>query len=316
MPKDLNEAINTIFRGVVFIFYNYFYSLARMAVRPALGGFKLVRRLRSSSTDQVRPYVFVFLSFFRVSCNSKIPRQHFAVLPGQRLSALKQVGYRAPKCIRASPADLRSEVCAGHYAGLHHDERDIGWDRDRLRCGNDTQGHSKNINETCVALHCGAAGNPADDRNRGGFLVFQGVGVEFVEPIRAITIRGDLSRGAFRDVGARARMGIGRQLGNMPRRSSVAYGLLQPAYLLYALFSRPRPAFVARRVSPILIAPMAVLLAAATFGYYQAGNWLADQIKPAKADDPEVSGVSCTLTDDKKLLATAIVQSDRPLAAY
>jgi len=42
MPKDLNEAINSLFRGIVFIFYNYFISLARLMIQPVKASVLLV----------------------------------------------------------------------------------------------------------------------------------------------------------------------------------------------------------------------------------------------------------------------------------
>lgn len=64
MPKDLNDAIDAIFRGIVFICYNYVYSIASLALKPLRASFRLVHRLRSGNVYQTRPYVFMFMSFF------------------------------------------------------------------------------------------------------------------------------------------------------------------------------------------------------------------------------------------------------------
>jgi len=64
MPKDLNETIDALFRGVVFIIYDFVQSLIRIAVRPVRGTIWLVARLRAPNTRQIGPYVFLFIHFF------------------------------------------------------------------------------------------------------------------------------------------------------------------------------------------------------------------------------------------------------------
>ncbi|HXC56768.1 MAG TPA: hypothetical protein VNU97_15830 [Rhizomicrobium sp.] len=63
MP-DINDLIDSIFRGIVFILYNYFYSMAILAAQPLRGSLRLVHRLKANFTYQTQPYVFVFISLF------------------------------------------------------------------------------------------------------------------------------------------------------------------------------------------------------------------------------------------------------------
>jgi hypothetical protein len=66
MEKTLNDQIEGVFRGVVFILLNFLVSLLILLWRPRSGYSLLVKRLRSRQTDQVRPFVFVFLALVLV----------------------------------------------------------------------------------------------------------------------------------------------------------------------------------------------------------------------------------------------------------
>ena len=66
MDKSLNDRIEGIFRGVVFIVLSFAASLALLAIRPCSGYARLVRRLRQKSSEQVRPYAFVFFAIMVV----------------------------------------------------------------------------------------------------------------------------------------------------------------------------------------------------------------------------------------------------------
>src|SRR5262249_14617751 len=55
--------IEGIFRGIVFIIFDYCQSTIRLLLSPGRGCVTIVRRLYGKGSDQVRPYVFLFLSF-------------------------------------------------------------------------------------------------------------------------------------------------------------------------------------------------------------------------------------------------------------
>jgi len=63
MATNLNDTIDSLFRGLVFVLIDFIASLATLLARPISGAVILVRKLRSHDTNQVRPYVFLFLSF-------------------------------------------------------------------------------------------------------------------------------------------------------------------------------------------------------------------------------------------------------------
>jgi hypothetical protein len=64
MPKSIGETIDALFRGVVFVVYDYFFSLGRLAIKPIAGCLQLVRRNRAVHKNQIGPYVFLFLNAF------------------------------------------------------------------------------------------------------------------------------------------------------------------------------------------------------------------------------------------------------------
>jgi hypothetical protein len=63
MDKTLNDKIEGIFRGLVFVIFDSVTSLWIVATRPLTGPVRLAKRVRQKNTDQVKPYVFVFLGF-------------------------------------------------------------------------------------------------------------------------------------------------------------------------------------------------------------------------------------------------------------
>lgn len=62
MEKTLNDTIDGLFRGVVFIALDSIASLGRMLSSPKRGPVRLLKKLYSRDTEQVRPYVFLFLA--------------------------------------------------------------------------------------------------------------------------------------------------------------------------------------------------------------------------------------------------------------
>jgi len=68
MDKNLNDVVDGFFKGIVFILFSFAASVVTVLRQPARGAVKLLRRLHAKDIYQVRPYVFLFLSFclFRV----------------------------------------------------------------------------------------------------------------------------------------------------------------------------------------------------------------------------------------------------------
>src|ERR1700743_299374 len=64
MDKTLNDTIDSLFRGIVFIIINFVTSAARMIAGPGSGCIRLVRRLYARDMEQVRPFVFLFICLF------------------------------------------------------------------------------------------------------------------------------------------------------------------------------------------------------------------------------------------------------------
>jgi hypothetical protein len=62
MDKTLNDRIEDIFRGVVFILLSFAASLLWLLCRPLTGYALLIQRCRRTSAAQIRPYAFVFFS--------------------------------------------------------------------------------------------------------------------------------------------------------------------------------------------------------------------------------------------------------------
>jgi hypothetical protein len=61
MDKTLNDTIDALFRGIVFIILNFVTSAATMLASPGRGCIALVRRLYTHDIQQVRPFVFLFI---------------------------------------------------------------------------------------------------------------------------------------------------------------------------------------------------------------------------------------------------------------
>jgi hypothetical protein len=66
MDKTLNDYVDGFFRGVVYVVLDYFRTLLILIARPWSGFRRVLVRLRSKNTDQVRPHLFLFLSLFLV----------------------------------------------------------------------------------------------------------------------------------------------------------------------------------------------------------------------------------------------------------
>ncbi len=317
MPKDLNDAIDSIFRGVVFIFYNYFYSLARIAARPALGGFELVRRLRLSSTDQVRPYVFIFLSFFaclavpryiaRISHFHKgddFPRssEHATALQNAYSKALQMFD---PKSVLAiTLACIAMSVVVDGLISLFV----VALTR---------KGVARTSTKSALLYVAGLQPILLTLAIVFVFFNFRGWAWSTLNP-------NDQSQFAstFRDIfDAATNLESGWDLFISLTIFAAGvgifiYGLFQPAHLFFALLKRPRPGLLKIRATPLLIAVIAIAAAVAAFANYQGGLMLSERIQPAEWEQPKVSDVSCTLNDDNRVRATATISnpSGEPLS--
>lgn len=60
--ENLNDRIEGIFRGIVFISLSFVASIVRMLCWPLRGYVALIAELRRKMTNQVRPYAFVFIA--------------------------------------------------------------------------------------------------------------------------------------------------------------------------------------------------------------------------------------------------------------
>jgi hypothetical protein len=66
MDKTLNDRVEEVFQGIVFIVFSFVGSLALLLCRPLNGYVLLAKRLRARSKDQIRPYAFVFCAMVLV----------------------------------------------------------------------------------------------------------------------------------------------------------------------------------------------------------------------------------------------------------
>jgi hypothetical protein len=64
MEKSLNETIDGLFRGIVFIVLDTVTSAFKITLRPGRAPSELAQRLEKGDEAQVRPYVFAFLTLF------------------------------------------------------------------------------------------------------------------------------------------------------------------------------------------------------------------------------------------------------------
>jgi hypothetical protein len=64
VDKTLNDMIDALFRGIVFIILNFLTSAGRLMVAPGRGCIILARRLYAKDVQQVKPFVFLFISLF------------------------------------------------------------------------------------------------------------------------------------------------------------------------------------------------------------------------------------------------------------
>jgi|HubBroStandDraft_3_1064219.scaffolds.fasta_scaffold886168_1 hypothetical protein len=60
MDKTLNERVEGLFRGIVFVLFSFASSLALLLWRPLRGYVGLIKRGRMRSTDEIRLYAFLF----------------------------------------------------------------------------------------------------------------------------------------------------------------------------------------------------------------------------------------------------------------
>src|SRR5882762_9506948 len=60
--KTLNDQIEGIFQGVVFILFSFLSSVFILLFTPKAGFISLVRNLRKKEIHQIRPYVFCFMA--------------------------------------------------------------------------------------------------------------------------------------------------------------------------------------------------------------------------------------------------------------
>jgi hypothetical protein len=91
MDKTLNDRIEELFRGVVFVLFSFAASLALLLCNPLRGYTLLIKRERVRSSGQIRPYAFLFFSFVLLFFMPAImvphtPRFHALALFGRRLS--------------------------------------------------------------------------------------------------------------------------------------------------------------------------------------------------------------------------------------
>jgi len=63
MEKSLNDRVEGVFRGIVFIVLSFMESIGLLILCPFDGYVRLIIHLRKKSEDQVRPYAFLFFAF-------------------------------------------------------------------------------------------------------------------------------------------------------------------------------------------------------------------------------------------------------------
>jgi hypothetical protein len=66
VEKTLNDRVEEIFRGIVFIVFSFASSLVLLLCMPLRGYILLIKWLRVRGGSQIRPYAFVFFSFVLV----------------------------------------------------------------------------------------------------------------------------------------------------------------------------------------------------------------------------------------------------------
>jgi hypothetical protein len=81
--KTLNDQIEGVFQGVVFILFSFLSSVFILLVKPKTGFITLVRNLRRRGSNQVRPYVFCFMAtalnfFLPTTLDALTPHTHDA----------------------------------------------------------------------------------------------------------------------------------------------------------------------------------------------------------------------------------------------
>ena len=60
--KTLNDQIEGIFQGIVFVLFSFVASIFIIILNPRTGFIALIRRMRRKGENQIRPYVFAFLA--------------------------------------------------------------------------------------------------------------------------------------------------------------------------------------------------------------------------------------------------------------
>src|ERR1700752_3972120 len=64
MASTLNDKIEDLFRGVVFVLFDFIRTALTLFFMPITGYTFLIKRLHNPKVNQIRPYVFLFLAIY------------------------------------------------------------------------------------------------------------------------------------------------------------------------------------------------------------------------------------------------------------
>jgi hypothetical protein len=312
---DPNEAINALFRGIVFTSYNFFFSLARLLTNPVRGSFFLIRRLRLTENFQTPPYVFVFISFFIALA---LPR-YFA-----QLQSFYVEKYPWSSVVTSSVANAYTtalQIFEPHllialsisclFMNVLLDGAVTLYSLAFLRT-RPTRRLFKEVILYIAGLQAalitvalivvffhfrGWAWSSLEEYKQSAFF-------STFEDVLNASLRLSHGKGLVVDL---AVAGFGVVI--------FAYGLAQPAFAIHRFMRGSRLTPIARRLhcEAFWIAS-AALFAVVTICYYEAGNWLSDQIKPDQPTLPVITSVRCTVTRDRPAHVVALTGLQNPTA--
>jgi hypothetical protein len=318
MASDLNDAVNSLFRGIVFIFYDYFASLGRLVVTPISGSMLLVKRLWSKRPYQTQPYVFLFISFF---VSQAVPRYlsqiinfYRADFPGssESTTAIQAAYTTAIGVFDAKPMLAITLACllmSVLVDGLITACLALIFRRTFDRA----------VIKPVLLYISGAQAVLLTAAIVGVFLYFKGWAWDSLEGykqadfwptyqslVNAVT---ELEHGwdRWRSLSVLA---LGFMVG--------LYALILPALPITFFATKKRLIGWRRRLPWFVIGiAAACIFAPATIAYYEAGSWVEDRIAPTKPEEPIVSEVTCFLSNvpAEVLRGVAVISnpSDTPL---
>jgi len=318
MPSDLNDAINGLFRGIIFIFYSYFASLGKLLLFPVKASLQLVRGLWSKRPYQTQPYVFLFLSLFIAQA---VPRYLASIVnyykddfPASSGSVTAfQSAYTTavrlfdPKAVVAITIScLIMSVLVDGIIGAYL----LLILKRRL---------DRKFAKPAMIYIVGVQAFILTAALVGVFLYFRGWAWSSLEEYKQSQFLSEY-RGLFDGViGLEHGWDLWLSLGVLVLGcAAIFYALSLPVIAASAFASGKRLIGWRRRLPKVARIALALLiLVPAALGYVEAGNWVEDQIAPVKPEDPIVSEVTCFLGDGNPpvLRAVAVIAnpSDTPL---